>query len=67
MYRRGAVASWLEKKGNSGFPQSAYKYSINFSRLHNGMAARLCIQCLEFEMKLWWRWRREEVEVAVVK
>lgn len=41
-----------EKKGKFRVPQSAYKYSINFSQLHNGMAVQLCIQCLESEMKL---------------
>lgn len=58
--RRGGGCTLFRKERKFRVPQSAYKYSINFSRLHNGMAVRLCIQCLEFEMKLLW-----EVEVEV--
>lgn len=50
-----ALQKRKEKKCKA--PLSAYKYSINFSRFHNGMAVHLDIHRLQVEMKLLWRWR----------
>lgn len=54
----GGVCMLFRKEREFTALQSAYKYSINFSRFHNGMAVQFRILCPEFEMKLLWWWEQ---------
>lgn len=66
----GGLHNVRKRKGNSGFRSLHINIPLTSAGLHNGMAARLCIQCLEFEMKLLREVAVEverEMEVLVVK